>query len=467
MQTHLIELDPIFTKLNIGNAATSWSGYLYQGKVAIYTVLCLINQLMSSNKEISAYSLEIEGLEDFSIMHKDKYFSIHQVKSNQDKRTIGGYKDAVLELLGKSLFDSTIKESSLHTAIKINKFDKSNLIDELKNYDPPRKKDVLNLFKNILFDKNNFDIAWKKFKFNEWKGEIKVDKVVQVNEINDKIKEQIKIFFENDNYVDTIIMSSENIDHVFYNLIHKINNLITNFHVKNIERPILHFSEVLDILRNKSVFEFTNETAASLLMDDLTTYFEEYCEEQGINLELDKETARIWDHHINILKKLSPDDFLYVCRKISPNIHIKNTDNIGIREYKRLMDANGVKQVLFKCIFNLHHLLEAANNKNDIFLIKHKTKSNLITIIINEQSKNILSKLGRDIIHNLKNDGELLKLLYDVNVYINKSIKGEYTGTITDVQSEMQEQVKEKFTVPKKIKFLDLNSAMEEFRLNV
>ncbi|WP_026909114.1 ABC-three component system protein [Paucisalibacillus globulus] len=452
-----------WTNVACASAASSWNGYTYQGKVAVYTMLCLINQLGARNEDVNFYSLEIELFEDFSIKYDNQYFSIHQVKSYQDKKTIGGFKATVLELLGKCLIEPTVKEASLHTAINIKDFAIKDIITDLIAYEPDKKKDLLNHFKKLLFDENKFNEAWDKLKINVYNGEVNVHRVVQVDEINDKIKEQIKIFLQNDIHRDSSTISSENIDYAYSNLLHTINNLIADIHMKKQTNPIITFTEVLKILQNDSVFNLTNETVASLLMDDLTTYFEEYCEEQEIDLELDDEKAKIWTHHIDILKLLSPEDFVLICRKIAPNISIKKSNSISITEYKRLMDQHGVKQMLFECIFTFHHLLEAATIKNDILLIKKSKASNLITLILN-QGKNACSKVGKDIFNNFNHDETLLELLFEVETYINKSINEEYTGTITDVESDTDLQNKEKFTGTKRIKFMDINTAMEEFK---
>lgn len=461
-----VDLENVLKKINKQSAVSSWNGYVYQGKVAIYTVLCLINQLITRNEEISAYSVEIEGYEDFSIKYNDNIFSIHQVKSYQDKDTIGGYKASVLGLLGKSLLMPTVKEASLHTAITIKDFDVTDLISELKKYQSEKNKELNEFSKYLLFDENKFEEAWEKFIYNDETGEINVDRVVQVDEINEKIKQQIKIFFVAEESSVSSKISSENINHIFYNLVHKIENLIAESHIRK-KGVNINFLQILNILRHESIFELTNETVASLLMDDLTTYFEEYCEEQGINFEIEEDKARVWNHHMNVFKKLSPDDFVYVCRKISPNISVKKGNSIDIREYKRLLDQYGVKQMLFESIFDFHHLLEKATNKNEIFIMKNKHSTNLITLILNENSKNACSKLGKDILKNLNSDEELLKLLFEVKNYINKSLNGEYKGTITEVNLDNQQmQMKEKITLPNKIKFIDLQTAKEEFKAN-
>ncbi|MFU8691958.1 ABC-three component system protein [Rossellomorea sp. FS2] len=459
------EVDLNWTDIACGSAASSWNGYTYQGKVAVYTMLCLINQIGTSDQDVNNYTLEIEWFEDFCIKCKGEYYSIHQVKSYQDKETIGGYKATVLELLGKTIIQPTVKEASLHTAINIKEFTVENLKRDLISYVPDKKKRLFLHFKKLLFEEGKFDEAWNKLYINHEKGKINVNRVVQVDEINNKIKEQINIFLKRDPLRNTSSITKENIDYAYSNLLHTVNNLITEIHLKKQPDPVITFNKVLEILQSDNVFNLTSETVASLLMDDLTTYFEEYCEEQGIDLELDKEKSKIWTHHIDILKLLTPEDFVLFCRKIAPNIHVKEHHSISIAEYKRLIDQHGVKQMLFESLFTFHHLLEAATLKNDILLIKKNKVTNLITLILTD-GRNACSKIGKDIFSNFNNDEVLLELLFEVETYINKSINEEFKGTITDVESDIDYPSKEKFTGPKKIKFMDMKTAMEEFKPN-
>lgn len=62
----------------IDSAADSWSGFIYQGKVALYHVLRL---LMEEPQSVN-YHLQLDSLEDFAIVDEDiSPISLHQVKA--------------------------------------------------------------------------------------------------------------------------------------------------------------------------------------------------------------------------------------------------------------------------------------------------------------------------------------------------------------------------------------------------
>lgn len=76
------------------SAISSWEGYEYQGHIALFVVLRRIRELISESKDkINNLVLEIEGAEDFSIKDKEKYLTLHQVKSGTIDLDQDGKKD--------------------------------------------------------------------------------------------------------------------------------------------------------------------------------------------------------------------------------------------------------------------------------------------------------------------------------------------------------------------------------------
>lgn len=90
----------------IHDATPTWSGFIYQGDVAIYLVLHKICELRDEglSKEIikSEYGVEVEKSEDIAIVkingeHR-QYLSIHQVKDWKDK-SISKYRNPLIQLM--------------------------------------------------------------------------------------------------------------------------------------------------------------------------------------------------------------------------------------------------------------------------------------------------------------------------------------------------------------------------------
>ena len=85
------------------SAIPSWSGYVYQGKVAIYHVLRMIKDSLTIDKDVifDNYELEIEWQEDFAIKVNGSYDSIHQVKAYEESSSPTVYNKALSDLYEK------------------------------------------------------------------------------------------------------------------------------------------------------------------------------------------------------------------------------------------------------------------------------------------------------------------------------------------------------------------------------
>lgn len=88
------------------DATPTWSGFIYQGHVAVYLAVSKICELLNGGfdkQEIGATcQLEIENWEDVALMKRDngskRYISIHQVK-NINKRSIKDYSIPIIQLM--------------------------------------------------------------------------------------------------------------------------------------------------------------------------------------------------------------------------------------------------------------------------------------------------------------------------------------------------------------------------------
>ena len=67
------------------SAIPSWEGFEYQGYCALYYVLNMILDLIKEGnlKRIDDFKLGLEGEDDFLIIDKNQYISLHQVKSGE------------------------------------------------------------------------------------------------------------------------------------------------------------------------------------------------------------------------------------------------------------------------------------------------------------------------------------------------------------------------------------------------
>ena len=86
------------------DAVPTWSGFLYQGRIAVYLAVRKINELREAGNEseIKKYALEMEKCEDIAVVYMDgnnkTYHSIHQVK-NEKGCKLTSYKDPLIQLM--------------------------------------------------------------------------------------------------------------------------------------------------------------------------------------------------------------------------------------------------------------------------------------------------------------------------------------------------------------------------------
>lgn len=142
------------------DATASWSGYTYQGKVAIYITLKKINNLRTLNPNCNTdqYYLELEWLEDFAVLCKNEagelvYESIHQVKARKDQK-LSAYSSALIKLLQKIDADGNIENAFLHTIENIDY--QNDWLNELKkvSVDDSEVKKWIDGITTLLTDSN-------------------------------------------------------------------------------------------------------------------------------------------------------------------------------------------------------------------------------------------------------------------------------------------------------------------------
>ena len=175
---------------NNWDATNSWSGYNYQGKIALLVVLKKINELISMGKidDIEKYSVELEWLEDFSILYQGddgvQYKTIHQVKA-KDKHNITDYEDALVKLYYKIVNYKTIEYAYLHVCKSIN-YNEDEWNDKVKEL-------VLNC--SQIKALQNRIISYKSSPIKKEEVE-KIYKPGGKSEVNKLIKEYNEKYFE-------------------------------------------------------------------------------------------------------------------------------------------------------------------------------------------------------------------------------------------------------------------------------
>lgn len=184
-----------------GSAISSWGGFVYQGKVALYHCLKLLTEKSFQQKAIDNFELQLDSTDDFAIYCDHKVVSAHQVKAK-----LSQYRSEYVEAIYKAACvdtdcdDNTIRY--FHVAKKLNNF---------KNYTSKDGKTV------------------EFYNYGD-------NKYCALSEINDLIDKQIAKFLDENKLIcskNLIIEKSTLLSEFITNKVIIIHNLIHNGQTQN------------------------------------------------------------------------------------------------------------------------------------------------------------------------------------------------------------------------------------------
>ncbi len=390
--------------------------------------------------------------------------TINQVKSYQNSKYISTYKESILELLGKCAKYSVSQSVNLHTTCYIEEKTKEEIRQLLIDYVPTTKVEKIRQYKELLLDSNKFDEAYAKLFINDRNDAKPYTLVVDIDEVEEKIKQQIRIFYQNHGGNEQIIRSSEtteNVNYIYHNLFSELDNWIIKNHKEQEKNPELPFKDFYCLLMTSNVFEISNKTAAGFLKNILHNYFNKYCELH------EPEDVLHWRNNWNFIRTMCDDDFLILCKKISPNITSKN-DSISLDQYRDLINEVGVKKIVIPLILAFgHYSLELSDVKN-IFVLNKDGVHHLVSTITEDMTERAVQYVGKQIINNLGNSSTLAHLLYDIHKIVTTELNGTFEGTITDVKSTYEKEFtsninnKRSVNEPPRIEFIGVAKIKEE-----
>lgn len=370
----------------VDSAISTWSGFVYQGKVALYQTLKIFNE----DNDAQNYSLQLDSLEDFAILHGEVIKSIHQVKAVKNTY-YSGYKSAFKKLVAKtvsyqctdalfhlaqSIHDETVANIEVaYSPMKICMYGENShcSLEEIDNY--------LEGQIAIYYSINFHDVTWK---------------------LNSDYIKTSRHFLEN------IILTK--VIHI-HNIIHQ-NKKSEN---KAAYTETIAFNEFKSILDQDNLNEsFNPDYYLHLTKGDLNRYYQEYCVELE-DTDITKDEKEKLENYIIEINNLNDSELIQFIKNIMPNRSFK-LDSIS--DYK---DNNIQKNEFKRGFCRIMHQLRVfdGNVKNDfVWVCPEKSRSFPTTICEGEDLK---SDVCRDIIKNIKNTD--LEIPYAGHNLITSSIK--------------------------------------------
>jgi hypothetical protein len=372
----------------VHSAISTWSGFVYQGKVALYQTLKIFN----GNNDAQNYSLQLDSLEDFAILHAEVIKSIHQVKAVKNTY-YSGYESAFKQLiektvsyncsvaifhLAKSIHDKTVAFiEAAHPPMKICMYGTDSHCS-LESIDSFIEKEI-----GMYYSKNFNSCIWKLSP-----DYLKTSRHFLENIILTKVIQIHSIIHQN--------KKSEN---------------------KAAYTETIAFNDFKSILDQDNLNEsFNPDYYLHLTKGDLNRYYQEYCIELD-DTDISEDEKQKLENYIIEINDLNDSELVQLIRNIMPNRSFKFD---SISDYK----DNNIQKTEFKRGFCkiLHHLrFFNGTVKNDfVWICDEKSRSFPTVICDGEDFKN---DVCRDIIKNIKNTD--LEIPYASHNLITSSINIE------------------------------------------
>lgn len=421
------------------DASPSWHGFNYQGKVAIYLVISrLIEETVL--EEPNKYELELEYLEDFSILYKDKYQTIHQVKSLQSSN-IGRYKEACLKLIEKLEKIEEVSKAFLHVSTEIkleNNFAEDFL--ELLNSDDSKENDIINNYEKLT---ENLDLY--SYSSNLYCG---------FDDLETNIYNYIEKYFKikNFSYSETRLKRAY---HFLLGLI-DINIKLKHQEIQNkSNRKIrINFEDFINVL-NENYDSISEECAIIFSKNKFSKLRTDFSERMSRDIELGELTEELKGNFIRVtdnIISLGNDEFLNFCRKIKPTFDYQNTSDTLEYINQFIVDSE-----INTCFFKILRVIERElNTSNFTYKIRDEEQDYrfyLPSAIMEDDKYSVSLKIDRS-------DNE--EVLFEVDKIITHSINVENIGTFNTTYKKSSEKDYNRITKTKKISLIDIDTAKGE-----
>lgn len=351
------------------SAISSWSGFVYQGKVALYHSLKLIH-----DGDLD-FELQLDSSDDFAIYKDGKLHTAHQVKAKINKYR-GGYTTAL---------------------------EQSTFIEYDKIKGTPRYFHVSVQLDNTDDHKGASGEIVKFYRYGDnfhcGLGEIEGLTKALIKKICEKQSITVSDKLINFNYC---LLSEKISTKAIHN--HKLNQVDGFSESKAAYEGRIEAKEILEDLLKQNPYQDRNYYAVDLKAR-LQSHLEERLDQALPTMsDVTYERARRLSEHIRIT---DINELKTLCQMMKPSERFQDVQTNDIRRYAKLIQAISVEP-----IFNhLPHYLDRENR----FYVP--------TALDVDESEECES----DMINEMKNNGDLLRLLFEYNHLIASKVEASFS----------------------------------------
>lgn len=406
-------------------AITSWSGFIYQGKVALYHVLCLLEK----KQEFGLHKLQLDSLDDFSILDADsKIISIHQVKAKKSQY-YSSYEGDIIGTKTKAI-NYNCEQAFFHTARKIN-------------------------------DKTPDDIALDEAPVELYQYNDKYH--CGVDEIDSQIEEQLKKLWQgqdskkNDAYAK---IARQHLDQIILKQVLAIHGIVhegTQSDRNAAYTETIEFAKFIELIDHIDLNQIgqDKEYWFYVILNDIHQYYQEYLMNEEVIPECEAEKLA---GYMNAIRKLDKEKILNFIRNITP--HRKGTIN-SLKDYK---DETFNKDEFHNAFLRILRDLKQTNiNEKGLLQWQKEGASYFPTAISSGASS--LTNVCAKIVENFYKDD--LEIFYERSTFITSDIdvpsiidaapKVLSTEGMADAKNDENRILK-----LKKVALISINKASEE-----
>ena len=312
----------------IDSAADSWSGFIYQGKVALYHVLKLLIDGVNPNQ----HQLQLDSLEDFAILNENNLqISLHQVKALRS-HLYNTYKKAFVKLEERrEMFPCDV--AYFHLAIKNEK----------------TKKEIEDIHKTItLYEYRNGNTYCSLDDIDA-----SIEELISIYFINNDLNE-----FNNQNYIQIVRNCLEDIILKQIIAIHacsqRRNGLRLNEAAYYFPIPFVSFTDLLHTdLNTRTADEVYYLNSTKKLINKYYTEFALELEEELIDegLELTEQQRLKLDNHLLEINSLNKAELISFIKNLMPHREFKLQTLFDFKDNNVSQDE--FKDSFLRCLFEL------------------------------------------------------------------------------------------------------------------
>ena len=478
------------------DAVPTWSGFIYQGEIALYLALKKICDLLyeesKTKEEIgSNYQVEVEKCEDIAILYSNdnikEYISIHQVK-NQKDTGVANYRSPLVQLmLEKGYYkDKNLgePEAYLHVSKKINNDtivqNSENWKNKILEYYDAIKKFISNLEEgniDTIFSGVGIMVADEPIKFNRASYKYLIDiikkncKEENVDELEKELK-KLKGFLEEElsvSFIKETVKLYEYEDKkkycsgpdVFEKIVEQIKRYknndksISQGQYEYIADKLLHNMRQHILTRHKCMQDnaiYTQQILFSEFIDILENTLSYYEEEANILALRRLYEERLSKYCINVCRenceekkecKLKKDDFRRVnledndFKKLCYSLNPDCSKSISQRDcISSLLNEDGLTESVFEVLKKVSEKFFIKNNDNTKFMIKNKGENAFLTAI----SSNNGDLVVQNILGAIENNVDMVSPIFDADQIITSRLE-EYKSIWDNDYTDIEEYI--------------------------